>query len=65
MPTLCRSIEEGGIGFDFRLNMFIPDLWIKNLKEIPDEHWNMGHIVFSMRNRRAKEGHVGYAESHD
>jgi 1,4-alpha-glucan branching enzyme len=33
MPTLCRVIEDGGIGFDFRLNMYIPDLWIKLLKE--------------------------------
>lgn len=33
MPTLCRTIEDGGIGFDFRLNMYIPDMWIKLLKD--------------------------------
>lgn len=33
MPTLCRTIQEGGIGFDYRLSMFLPDLWIKMLKE--------------------------------
>jgi 1,4-alpha-glucan branching enzyme len=33
MPTLCRTIKEGGIGFDYRLSMFLPDLWIKMLKE--------------------------------
>lgn len=37
MPTLCRSIEDGGIGFDYRLSMFLPDLWIKMLKEQSDE----------------------------
>ena len=42
MPTLCRKIKEGGIGFDYRLSMFLPDLWIKFLKEVPDEYWNMG-----------------------
>lgn len=26
MPTLCRKVEEGGIGFDYRLSMFIPDM---------------------------------------
>jgi 1,4-alpha-glucan branching enzyme len=31
-PTLCRTIEEGGIGFDYRLTMAIPDMWIKLLK---------------------------------
>lgn len=35
-PGLCRSIEDGGIGFNFRLAMAIPDMWIKLLKEIRD-----------------------------
>lgn len=65
MPTLCRTISEGGIGFDFRLNMFIPDMWIKLMKETPDEDWNMGHIAHSMTNRRWKEKTLGYSESHD
>lgn len=26
MPTLCRRVEEGGIGFDYRLSMYIPDM---------------------------------------
>lgn len=65
MPTLCRSIEDGGIGFDYRLSMFIPDLWIKLLKGTPDEEWSMGHLTHSMTNRRDKEKCVGYAESHD
>lgn len=26
MPTLCRRVDEGGIGFDFRLSMFLPDM---------------------------------------
>lgn len=26
MPTLCRRVDEGGIGFDYRLSMFIPDM---------------------------------------
>lgn len=29
MPTLCRPVSEGGLGFDFRLNMAIPDTWIR------------------------------------
>ena len=28
MPTLCRLIEEGGIGFDYRLSMYLPDMVI-------------------------------------
>jgi hypothetical protein len=29
MPTLCRPLAEGGAGFDYRLAMAIPDVWIK------------------------------------
>lgn len=65
MPTLCRTLEDGGIGFDFRLNMYIPDMWIKLLKDVKDEDWNMGHIIHSMTNRRSFEKCVGYCESHD
>ncbi len=28
LPTLCRKIEEGGMGFDYRLGMAVPDMWI-------------------------------------
>ena len=65
MPTLCRTLKDGGIGFDYRLSMFLPDLWIKLLKGVSDENWNMGHLTHSMTNRRWREKCVGYAESHD
>ena len=29
MPALCRPVSEGGVGFDYRLGMAIPDTWIK------------------------------------
>ena len=47
-PTLCNKIPEGGIGFDYRLAMAIPDKWIKLLKEIKDEDWDMGNIVHTL-----------------
>ncbi|GLD67396.1 1,4-alpha-glucan-branching enzyme [Lates japonicus] len=31
MPALCRGVEEGGLGFDYRLAMAIPDKWIQQL----------------------------------
>jgi 1,4-alpha-glucan branching enzyme len=65
MPTLCRELKDGGMGFDYRLSMFMPDMWIKLLKGTPDEYWNMGHITHSLTNRRWKEKVIGYAESHD
>ncbi|XP_041467197.1 1,4-alpha-glucan-branching enzyme-like [Lytechinus variegatus] len=65
MPALCRPVEEGGNGFDFRLAMAIPDKWIKLLKESKDEDWNVGDIVWTLINRRHGERTIAYAESHD
>jgi 1,4-alpha-glucan branching enzyme len=52
MPGSCRSVREGGLGFDYRLAMAIPDMWIKMLKEQSDDEWKMGHIVHILTNRR-------------
>ncbi|XP_046405478.1 1,4-alpha-glucan-branching enzyme [Ischnura elegans] len=65
MPGMCRPVNEGGVGFDFRLGMAIPDKWIKLLKEVKDDAWNMGNIVHTLTNRRWMEKTVAYAESHD
>ena len=65
MPTLCRPVSEGGFGFDYRLAMAAPDMWIKLLKEMTDDQWEMGHIVHTLTNRRYKEKVICYCESHD
>ena len=41
MPTLCRPVSEGGVGFDYRLSMGLPDFWIRLLKHVRDEDWSM------------------------
>ena len=81
VPALCRPVDEGGLGFDYRcaarfflqkqhirqpesiaasLGMAIPDMWIKLLKEVPDEAWNMGGIVHTLTNRRYQERTIGF-----
>ncbi|KAF2196705.1 alpha-glucan branching enzyme [Delitschia confertaspora ATCC 74209] len=65
MPGLCVSLSLGGIGFDYRLAMAVPDLYIKWLKEKQDIDWDMGNLVFTLTNRRHGEKTIAYAESHD
>lgn len=65
MPGISRKIEDGGIGFDFRLGMGIPDYWIKLLKHTKDEDWNIHEMWDVLNNRRYKEKTIAYAESHD
>ena len=65
MPGMCVPIAEGGIGFDYRLAMGEPDLWIRLLKECPDEQWDFNKIYYELTIRRPKEKVIGYCESHD
>ncbi len=65
MPGMCLPIKYGGIGFDYRLSMGVPDLWIKYLKDISDDYWNMGNLWWELNSRRPKEKVIGYCESHD
>ena len=65
MPGLACPFKDGGVGFDYRLAMGIPDFWIKYIKEVKDEDWKAGHILYEMTNRRQDEKTISYAESHD
>lgn len=65
MPGLSRKIEDGGIGFDFRMAMGVPDYWIKTLKHKQDEEWDMFELWHQLSNRPIKEKSIAYAESHD
>jgi 1,4-alpha-glucan branching enzyme len=81
MPALCRPVGEGGLGFDYRLSMGVPDLWETMVqKKVPaaragsagltplplqDEDWDMGKMAWVLTNHRYGEPVVTYAESHD
>ncbi|KNZ77177.1 1,4-alpha-glucan-branching enzyme [Termitomyces sp. J132] len=65
MPLLSRPVESGGVGFDYRLSMAIPDMWIKLLKHKSDSEWDLGNIVHTLTNRRHGEKSIAYCESHD
>ncbi len=65
MPGLATSIEEGGLGFDYRMAMGVPDFWIKLIKEVADENWDVGQIYYELTSKRMDEKVVSYAESHD
>jgi 1,4-alpha-glucan branching enzyme len=65
MPGLAATFEQGGYGFDYRLAMGVPDYWIKIIKELPDERWNVSELYHELTSKRAEEKTVSYAESHD
>lgn len=65
MPGLAVPVKDGGIGFDYRMAMGIPDYWIKMLKEKKDEDWHPTSIFWELTNRRSDEKTISYVESHD
>lgn len=65
LPGLATPTKNGGLGFDYRMAMGVPDFWIKMIKEIPDEKWQVGHIFYELTNKRLDEQVISYVESHD
>ncbi|GIQ89929.1 glycoside hydrolase, family 13, partial [Kipferlia bialata] len=52
MPGLGVSADVGGVGFDYRLNMAVPDLWVKLYgdKGPRDEDIDPGFIAYQLCN---------------
>ena len=48
LPGLCLPISQGGVGFDYRLAMGVPDMWIKLLKEKTDQQWDLNDIYYEL-----------------
>jgi len=65
MPGLACQQEMGGIGFDFRLAMGVPDYWIRIIKEHRIQFWHVGDMFYNLTNKRLDEKTIHYAESHD
>ena len=65
MPGMCLPIADGGMGFDYRLSMGLPDFFIKTIKEKEDGKWEISKMYWELIARRNGEKVVGYAESHD
>lgn len=65
MPGLAGKTSDGGMGFDYRLSMGVPDLWIKYIKEKRDEDWSVAELFHELGQHRPEERTISYAESHD
>jgi 1,4-alpha-glucan branching enzyme len=65
MPGIAAETAKRGYGFDYRLSMGVPDLWIKLIKEKPDESWDMSMLMHELTQHRPEEKIISYCESHD
>lgn len=65
MPGVAASLDDCGLGFDYRMAMGEPDFWFKLAEKTRDEDWSMGQLMYELTNKRAEEKVVSYVESHD
>lgn len=61
MPGLTCPPVEGGLGFDYRFAMGIPDFWAKAIENPKD----MGSMWYEMTNHRPYDRTISYVECHD
>ena len=64
-PGLASPLHDGGVGFDYRLAMGIPDFWVETVKKKKDEEWHVAGIHYHLTDRRPHEKTISYVESHD
>ena len=65
IPGLAAPPKKGGMGFNYRLAMGVPDFWFRYLKKVRDDDWQVGSIYYELTNRRSDEQTISYVESHD
>ncbi|RVW79930.1 1,4-alpha-glucan-branching enzyme 3, chloroplastic/amyloplastic [Vitis vinifera] len=65
-PGLCEPTSQGGLGFDYYVNLSAPDMWLDFLENIPDHEWSMSKIVSTLiGNRQYADKMLLYAENHN
>ncbi len=65
MPGITSAMHYGGLGFDYRLGMAIPDYWIKLLEDVKDEEWDIWEMWETLNMRIKGTQTITYTESHD
>ena len=64
-PGLCLPLEYAGVGFDYRLAMGDPDIWVRLIRQSRQEDWDVEALYQALSGGRPGEMSVGYVESHD
>ncbi|KAI4366165.1 hypothetical protein MLD38_022079 [Melastoma candidum] len=65
-PGLCDPITEGGLGFDYYVNLAVPEMWSSYLVDTPEQQWSMSKIVSTLAgNRSYTNKMLTYTENHN
>ncbi|KAM7251117.1 hypothetical protein ACFE04_023000 [Oxalis oulophora] len=65
-PGLCDPLSQGGLGFDYYVNMSTSEMWSSFLENVPDHEWSMSKIVSTLvGNQHYEDKMLTYAENHN
>ncbi|KAH9622869.1 hypothetical protein KSS87_007872 [Heliosperma pusillum] len=65
-PGLCEPSSQGGLGFDYYVNLAAPEMWLSLLENVPDNEWSMSKIVTTLMGNKAYTNKMLlYAENHN
>ncbi|KAK8497224.1 hypothetical protein V6N12_025725 [Hibiscus sabdariffa] len=65
-PGLCEPTSQGGLGFDYYVNLSASDMWLSLLDNTPDHEWSMSKITSTLLgNRSYADKMLIYAENHN
>ncbi|KAL3508461.1 hypothetical protein ACH5RR_027862 [Cinchona calisaya] len=65
-PGLCEPTSQGGLGFDYFVNLSAPEMWLSFLENALDHEWSMSKMVSTLvGNRQNADKMLLYAENHN
>ncbi|XP_045826979.1 1,4-alpha-glucan-branching enzyme 3, chloroplastic/amyloplastic-like [Trifolium pratense] len=65
-PGLCEPTSQGGLGFDYYVNLSAPEMWSTFLETVPDHEWSMTKIVNTLVSKKENaDKMLLYAENHN
>ncbi|KAL5077460.1 hypothetical protein RYX36_016444 [Vicia faba] len=65
-PGLCEPTSQGGLGFDYYVNLSAPEMWSTFLETVPDHEWSMTKIVNTLVSKKEyADKMLLYAENHN
>ncbi|XAR67435.1 1,4-alpha-glucan branching enzyme [Bertholletia excelsa] len=65
-PGLTEPTSQGGLGFDYFVNLSASEMWSLLLENVPDHDWSMSKIVNTLvDNKHGADKMLLYAENHN
>ncbi|CAI9088371.1 OLC1v1022679C1 [Oldenlandia corymbosa var. corymbosa] len=65
-PGLCEPTSQGGLGFDYFVNLSAPEMWLSLVDNSSDHEWSMSKIVSTLvGDGRNADKMLLYAENHN